>query len=267
LPALGGVGCAWTTTSIYWFWAVACVIYTARHVDIKAYQIYDQWPSFDWSRWRAILALGVPISLSLLAEEGFFNVTALLIAPLGTEALGAHQITIQIVALVLMFGLGIGQATAICVAQSIGRADINAMFEHLKSGFMMIAVFGLVVGINVYVFRNELPILFTQDPGIAAISTAIMMLAPIYVLSDILQVWAAQTLRGYEDTKVPMVLQIISYWLIGFPLGYSLGVTSFWGENYGVYGFWIGFLCGILIGCCLLCTRLYFKAHRFSFQD
>jgi len=274
-PALGGVGCAWTTTTIYWFWGLACVIYTARHKQLKAYQIYAKFPRFDWQRWRAILALGIPISLALLAEEGFFSVTALMIAPLGTEPLGAHQITIQVVSLVLMVGLGVGQATAIRVAQSIGKNQhseqdttnksiISSMTSHISAGFSLILFVALVVGIGVFSFRDNLPYLFTQDQAIALISSTIMIFAIPYLLSDALQVWAAQTLRGFEDTKVPMLFQITSYWLIGFPLGYSLGASTFWGENYGVFGFWLGFLAGVMIGSCLLSTRLYFKAKRFN---
>jgi len=263
-PAMGGVGCAWTTTTIYVIWAVACIVYVVRHEGTRSYQIFANWPKINWQRWKAILALGLPISMALIAEEGFFNITTLLIAPLGTDALGAHQITIQIVALILMISLGIGQATAIFVAQSIGRTEFHRMIYHARAGFSLVASIGLAVGIIIFIIRDTLPMLFTQDLGIAVISTTIMLLAPLFLLSDVLQVWAAQTLRGFEDTKVPMIIQIISYWIIGFPLGYSLGATTFWGENYGIYGFWIGFLSGVFIGSCLLCTRLYLKVHRFK---
>jgi MATE family multidrug resistance protein len=263
-PALGGVGCAWTTTTIYWLWAFSFIFYTINHEQLKGYKIFDHWPKFNWQRWKAILALGLPISFSLLAEEGFFNISALLVAPLGTEPLGAHQITIQVVSLVLMFGLGIGQATAICVAHSIGKAETSSIIDHLKAGFFMVASVAFLVGVLVFIFRNELPSLFTQNIAIAAISTSIMVLAPLYLLIDAIQIWAGQTLRGFEDTKIPMVIQIISYWVIGFPLGYSLGVTSFWGEPLGVYGFWIGFLGGVTFGSCLLGVRLYLKSQQFK---
>jgi len=263
-PAMGGVGCAWTTTTIYMIWAVACIVYVVRHEATSCYQIFANWPKVNWQRWKAILALGLPISMALIAEEGFFNITTLLIAPLGTEPLGAHQITIQIVALVLMIALGIGQATAIFVARSIGRTEFHRMVYHARAGFSLVASIGLVVGMFIFILRSELPMLFTQDLNIAVISTTLMLLAPLFLLSDGIQVWAAQTLRGFEDTKVPMIIQIISYWIIGFPLGYSLGATTFWGENYGIYGFWIGFLSGVFIGSCLLGTRLYLKVHRYK---
>jgi len=260
-PALGGVGCAWTTTSIYWLWGLACVVYTVKQPLLKNYQIFASWPRVEWSRWRAILALGVPIALALLAEEGFFNVTTLLIAPLGTNPLGAHQITIQVVALILMFGLGIGQATAIRVAHAIGKSQTSTMIEHIKASFVLIVSIGLSVGFLVYLFKDSPPYLFTQDNKIAIISSTIMLLAPVYLVCDAVQIWAAQTLRGFEDTKIPMFIQITSYWLIGFPLGYSLAVSNFWGEPYGVYGFWSGFLGGVMFGSCLLCYRLYKRAH------
>ncbi len=262
-PALGGIGCAITTTTIYWLWGLSCVLYTFKHKQLSRYQIYAHWPRFDWQRWRAILALGVPISLALLAEEGFFSITTLLIAPLGTEPLGAHQITIQIVSLILMLSLGCGQATAIRIAQSIGMGHTQRVYEHIRVAFTLIVSTGLIIGVGVFAFRSNLPKLFTQDAGIAEISTAIMLLAPAYLICDALQVWAAQTLRGFEDTKIPMLFQITSYWLIGFPLGYSLGSTTFWGENYGIYGFWFGFLGGVLIGSCLLCSRLYLNIIKY----
>jgi len=258
-PALGGIGCAWTTTIIYWLWGFSVIVYVSRHKLLKQYQIFSHWPGIILARWRAIFALGLPISLAIIAEEGFFSFSALLIAPLGTEPLGAHQITIQIVALVLMFGLGIGQATAIFVAKGIGESKPTEMVNYISAGFKMVASFGIVVGGFVFIFREQLPSLFTQDLRIAAISTAIMFFAPLYLVIDILQVWAAQTLRGFEDTKIPMMIQITSYWLIGFPLGYSLGNTQFWGANYGVYGFWVGIFSGILLGSCFLCIRLYKK--------
>ncbi len=90
------------------------------------------------------------------------------------------------------------------------------------------------------------------------------LLAPVYLVYDAMQVWGAQTQRGFEDTKVPMMIQITAYWVIGFPLGYSLGMTELWGASYGVYGFWAGFLAGIFIGGNLLGCRLYLKLNRYK---
>ncbi len=59
-----------------------------------------------------------------------------------------------------------------------------------------------------------------------------------------------------------MLIQIIAYWIIGFPLGYSLGATQYWGENYGIYGFWTGFLAGIMVAAGLLSSRLYLRTRR-----
>jgi MATE family multidrug resistance protein len=265
-PALGGIGCAWTTTVIYWLWGAVFIVYTLKHPTLKTYKIFSNWPGVILARWRGILGLGLPISLALLAEEGFFSFSALLIAPLGTEPLAAHQITIQIVALVLMVGLGIGQATAIYVAKETGKLQTTNVRNYIHAGVSLVLLFGVLVGLVVFVLRDQLPYLFTQSPTVAFISTAIMFFAPLYLVLDILQIWAAQTLRGFEDTKVPMIIQVTSYWVIGFPLGYSLGNTDFWGTNYGVYGFWIGIFSGISFGSIFLSLRLYSKTPTISFS-
>lgn len=262
-PAMGGVGCAWTTTIIYWLWGVSALVYLAKQKSLKSYSIFSSWTGVKLIRWRAICALGLPISLAILAEEGFFNITALMIAPLGTQALGAHQITITIVAIVGMVGFGVGQATAIVVAQSIGRKSYTDVNTQLGAGVVMILSFGVTIGLCVFASRGVLPTLFTADSSIAVISSAIMVFAPIYLVLDVLLVWVAQSLRGFEDTKIPMLLLFVAYWLIGFPMGYSLALTEFWGQSYDIYGFWFGLFAGISLGCALMCTRLYTKSRHF----
>lgn len=257
LPKMGGVGCAWATLSIFWTWMLVTMIYACIHPKLKEYKAVGLPHNLDWSRWKAILVLGIPISLALLAEEGFFNLSALLIAPLGTTMLGAHQITLQVVFAVLMIGFGIGQATSIRVGQSLGKGDIHKARLQTLTGLLSNVTLALAAGTLVFVMRERIPGIFTREASIITTSSLILMAAPLYCLVDGIQLGAAQILRGYTDTKVPMMLQVFSYWGIGFPLGYSLGNTDFWGEQYGIYGFWSGFLIAIFVAAILMCIRLW----------
>ncbi|GAA6154008.1 MATE family efflux transporter [Pseudoteredinibacter isoporae] len=262
MPAMGAVGCALTTLSIYFLWAMMGVAYIETVPEFKAMKVFRSLPRLDLPRWRAIFMLGLPISLSLLAEEGFFSVTALLIAPLGTDPLGAHQITLQIVALVLMLSLGLGQATSIRLSSSIGSGKPLLAARQAKVGLSICLSYAFVFGLLIAWQPGMVISLFTQDSGIANLSLAMLVFAPMFLLIDSAQVSVAQILRGFEDTKVPMMFQVFGYWCLGFPLGYSLGATDYWGENYGIYGYWSGFLAGIIVSAILLNIRLQIMLRR-----
>lgn len=255
-PALGAVGCAWTTTVIYFLWMFMCFYYVLKHPKFKQLGIFSQFNGLDFKRWKVIFLLGLPISLSLLAEEGFFSVSALIIAPQGPVPLGAHQITLQIAALVLMCSLGIGQATAIRMSNNMGAQKFSEALGQAKVGLMLCLMLVAVVGSIIGFFPAATLSLFTSDKSIVSISLLMLMYAPLFLLFDSAQVCAAQVLRSFEDTTVPMLIQVSGYWLLGFPLAYSLGATQVWGRSYGVYGFWVGFFAGVCISAFFLCWRL-----------
>ncbi|MEM7359410.1 MAG: MATE family efflux transporter [Pseudomonadota bacterium] len=260
-PQMGGVGCAITTTVIYWLWGASCLIYAHRNKVLKSYHILTRWPGIDLKRWGAILALGLPIGTSLLAEEGFFSFSTLLIAPLGAVTLGAHQVTFQIVALALMLSLGVGQATAIRAANSLGRKEFDHARLQVFCGLAIVIGISLSLGAVTHFGNMTIPKLFSNDNTIVLLSGSLLLFAPIFLLFDAMLVWAAQTLRGFQDTKVPMMFQISAYWFIGFPLGYTLGRTELWGKSYGIYGFWGGLFCGIALCSMLMAIRLVIKTR------
>jgi MATE family multidrug resistance protein len=78
-------------------------------------------------------------------------------------------------------------------------------------------------------------------------------MAGLFEVLDGAQAAGAGALRGLKDTKVPMVITAIAYWLIGLPLAYLLGIT--WGG--GPQGLWGGLFVGLLCAATLLNWRFY----------
>ena len=74
---------------------------------------------------------------------------------------------------------------------------------------------------------------------------------------------AVGSLRGYKDTFVPMLIMILSYWVIGLPLGYSLAVTDFWAISIGAPGMWSGMTLGLCIAASLTIWRLNVTSQNF----
>jgi len=76
--------------------------------------------------------------------------------------------------------------------------------------------------------------------------------------SDGIQLCSAGSLRGLKDTSIPMLLSILSYWVVGFPLGYTLALTDLITLPLGAKGFWIGLLFGLSLSAVFMSIRLYF---------
>jgi MATE family, multidrug efflux pump len=80
----------------------------------------------------------------------------------------------------------------------------------------------------------------------------------VFQVVDGLQVVAAGALRGYEDTKVPMLFAALGYWVIGFAGGWVWAFAL----NGGPTGLWWGFVLGLGTVAALLTRRLVHKSRR-----
>jgi len=85
-----------------------------------------------------------------------------------------------------------------------------------------------------------------------------LFMAALFQLMDAMQVVALGLLRGVQDTAVPMLLAVISYWLVGMPSGYALGFVAGW----GAVGVWLGLVIGLGLAAILLMTRFWARAIR-----
>jgi MATE family multidrug resistance protein len=83
---------------------------------------------------------------------------------------------------------------------------------------------------------------YTQDQGVLILAGQLIVLAGIFQFSDITQVVSAGVLRGYKVTRVPMMIHMTAFWIIGMPLGYLLtfGTTHY--DGLGVRGYWIALI-------------------------
>jgi len=78
-----------------------------------------------------------------------------------------------------------------------------------------------------------------------------MAAAALFQLVDAAQVMALGVLRGVQDTRVPMVIAGIAYWVIGVPVSYLLGVSF----GLGGVGIWLGLAVGLAVAAVLLIWR------------
>ncbi len=205
-----------------------------------------------------VFTLGLPIGLTTLSEVGLFAASSLMMGWLGTIPLAAHGIAIQLASLTFMVHLGLSNVATIRAGNAYGRRDV----PHMKRGAVIVTVLSLVFALITMVgfvgWPEPLISVFMQEDEparveILAIGTGLLVMAALFQLVDGAQVVALGLLRGVQDTKIPMVMAAISYWVVGMPCSYFLGFTL----GFGAMGIWAGLVAGLGVAGLLLNARFW----------
>jgi multidrug resistance protein, MATE family len=260
LPRLELFGAGLATSIINFAMFLAGLWFAARRRPFRKYHVLGHIWRIDWPLMRQLVVLGAPISIAFLLEYGLFGAAALLMGLIGTTALAAHQIALQIAAILFMVPFGIGMAATVRVGHAVGRRDAPAI---RRAGFIATCLgigFMSVMTLVVILERFAIAQIFLGEATDAAaeLTATLLLVGATFFIADGIQTIAAGSLRGMNDTRVPLVFATISYWLIGFPFACGLG---FW-TPLGAVGVWIGLSCGTFVYAALLLLRFRLLASR-----
>ena len=123
LPPLGLFGAGIATTIINFAMFLAGLWFAVARRPFSKYHVMGNIWRIDWAMMRQLIAIGGPISIAFMMEYGLFSSAALLTGLIGTTALAAHQIALQVTAVLFMVPLGIGMAATVRVGHAVGRND------------------------------------------------------------------------------------------------------------------------------------------------
>lgn len=256
LPALGGVGCGWASAIVMWAMMLAMLAYVQlTPVFARLRQLQEKtWP--QGARIGPFLRLGLPIGIAIFFEVSIFAMIAILVSPLGELQVAGHQIALSVTSLLFMFPLSLAFCMTIRIGHAYGRQDFAAILLTRRVGLISLGLFSCVSAVFLVLTRHALTALYTPDINVQNLAADLLLFSAAYQIVDALQVGAAGSLRGLQDSKGPMIITMVAYWLIALPLGYTLGMTYLSGTRYGPYGFWTGLVLGLTVACVLLNARL-----------
>lgn len=260
-PALGGIGCGIASAIIYWLMYFLIRFYVKRapsQRDIRKMAAFE-WPK--WATLRRLISLGLPVALALFFEVSLFAVVALLITPLGPIQVSAHQITLSFSGLMFVLPMSLGIAAAIRVGHLLGEKRVDQAKIASYSALAIGLAVSLFTANLTIIFRENIALLYTTNLEVVLLATHLMFLAAIYQCSDSVQVIGAGVLRGYKDTRSIFFITLISYWVLGLPSGYLLGLTDLIVPAMGPAGFWIGFIIGLTAAAIMIGTRIRYIQH------
>ncbi|MDA7426737.1 MATE family efflux transporter [Thalassococcus lentus] len=260
-PELGIAGAGLASVSSNIVALVLVVAYALRR--LPEHQLFVRFWRPDWDMFAQVFRLGWPIGLTSLAEVALFAGSAVLMGWLGTIALAAHGIAIQIATATFMIQLGLSNAATVRAGNALGRGDAR----HLTMGaraVLMLGAMGVAFSVSLFLLLPETLLgafLDPSDPDRAAIieiGRGLLMMAALFQLADAAQVIFLGLLRGLQDTRVPMIMAAVSYWGVGMPaawlLAFPLGLAG--------VGVWLGLTLGLAVAALLLGMRFVTDGPR-----
>ncbi|MGY4876817.1 MATE family efflux transporter [Vreelandella aquamarina] len=258
LPALGALGCGIATAISMWTMALAMIVYTQRGRVYGSISLWKHIAFPQWSGIRELLIVGIPIGVAIFVEVTLFTLIALLIASFGEITVSAHQIALSYTTILFMLPMSLSMALTVRVGNTLGQQRRDRARKVAWNG---IAVSLLTAAINsslLWLTGRWVISLYTPNPDVQVLAASLLTLAVFFQVSDSVQANLAGALRGYKDTRVVMVITVLSYWTVGLGGGHWLGSNGIGHSGaLGIHGYWIGLIAGLSTAALLLGWRLH----------
>ncbi|MED3572132.1 MATE family efflux transporter [Cytobacillus praedii] len=257
-PELGGVGAGYATAITYWVITIISIFIIHKQIPFSGFGIFQTFYRISLAKWKEILIIGVPIGFSIFFETSIFAAVTLFMSEYNTATIAAHQAALNFSSFLYMIPLSISMALTIVVGFEVGADRLKDAKEYSWIGVSIAVFMAFVCGVILLFFRSEVAGIYTKDPLVIKLTAQFLIFAIFFQLSDAIQASVQGALRGYKDVNITFIMSLISYWIIGLPVGYCLANFTSW----GAFGYWIGLIIGLAAGAICLSSRLIFIQRK-----
>lgn len=255
LPALGVIGAGIGSSLTWLILCAALIAYIFADREFRRFHLFGRFWRFDRERVLAMARLGAPIGAGWGLEMGVFALAAYFMGWLGTEAVAAHAVALQLAALTFMIPLGLGQAATVRIGRALGRRDKAGVTRAGWTAWFVGVAFMGVMALTMWAIPRPLVALFLADTPanapVIALAVTFLKVAAAFQLVDGAQVIGAGMLRGLHDTRWPLLFALLGYWGVGLGIGSWLAFSADWR---GV-GIWTGLAAGLAVVAVLMLWR------------
>ena len=251
LPALGVNGSAISTVLSRLFMAAALLGFAWRYERQRGHPLFRHWAGPSLARLRELVRLGAPAAGQIVLEVGAWNLVTLAAGYLTPAALATQQIVLNYASITYMVPLGVSAAAAVSVGHAVGAGDAQ---RARRAGWLALALgtgFMLLAAVVFLLAPRPLIELYTHNAQVLAVGTGLLGLVAAFQIFDGIQTVSTGALRGLGETRIPMLANLVGYWVLGLPLGLGLCFVLHW----GIYGLWIGLTLALIVIASALLVR------------
>ncbi|WP_461200299.1 MATE family efflux transporter [Anoxybacillus sp. TBDG-1] len=252
IPALGGVGAGYATSITYWCLLICALLLVRFRKPFSTYNILKKFSPISFYIWKQLVSIGTPIGLSIFFETSIFSAVTLLMSQFGTMIIAAHQAAMNFASLLYMIPLSISLTLTIIVGFEVGANRLEHAKRYCMVGITFAVTMAIAASIVLLLFRETIAFLYTNDKHVLQWTKQFLLYALFFQLSDAIAAPIQGALRGYKDVRFPFFIALVSYWLVGLPVGYALAHYTVAGP----FGYWLGLIIGLASGASLLFMRL-----------
>ena len=258
MPALGGVGCGVATALSIYFTVIGMLFYVKKSPAFAKVRIYQKWEPMSWSQCWSFLKLSLPLGIAGMIETLCFSLVAIMLSPFGPVVVASHTIAMNVSGLLAIVPIALSSTASIEVGEAMGTNSwSHARKRALSSTSLAVAFY--VIGASVLFFMGEqIAALYSDDADVLLLAPVLMMYCIVFFFPETLQVMAIGILRGLKDSRTIFLVTIVAYWIVGMPIGYSLGYGYLGDALEGAEGFWLGFIFSLTCASVLLGGRLLY---------
>ena len=218
-----------------------------------------KWLAPGWlTELPALLRIGLPTGGLHLSEVTTFAACSLMMGWISVDAMAAHQIAMTCVATTFMIPLGLSQALSVRIGQLRGSREYSRLrpvvFGAMGLSFLLMTVTALLFILG----GPHIASWFISTSSVAALAASLLFMGGIFQICDGAQIVAMGALRGFEDTRTPMILGAFTYWGIALPASYFIAFKI----GLGPTGVWTGLVIGLTIAAFCLVTRLGLRLKK-----
>lgn len=263
MPRLGvaGIGCGFSI--VYALTAVAISIFLCRSKLYRNYKLFSRLLQINVKYLFELVRVGWPIGFMYVIEVALLSMLALMMGKIGSDALAANRIARQFLLMGMMFVFAVSQTTTVRVGYAAGKQDRVGINRAIFANLLFSFVVTFLISLAYVIFAKDL---ISLDVNIADIKFALLVhyavvflfLAGITQIFDNLRFIAVGALRGLKDTRIPMYISFVAFWLIALPVAYLFGFIM----HFGGVGLWLGLICGITSGAVMLLIRCYYLLEK-----
>ncbi|MGE5704620.1 MAG: MATE family efflux transporter [Clostridia bacterium] len=257
-PQMGGVGAGVASAITYWVIIALSFLFVFRSESFSSYRLFQQMPRISFAQWKELLRIGIPIGLAISLEVGVFAVVTLLMSGYSTTTIAAHQAAINFASFLYMIPYSIASALTILVGYEVGAKRPRDARQYSFLGIGLAAGLACLCAAFLLLYNQQVAAMYTIDSGVLALTQQFLLYAIFFQMSDAIASPIQGALRGYKDVNVTFVVAIVSYWVIGLPVGYALAAYT----DLEAFGYWIGLITGLAAGAICLFVRLYVIQRR-----